>query len=144
VRKVLQELRNPRRFEERDSTKTGKSRMVKIPAALADALRARGADGWIFLRPDGRHIGGEWFRSGVWYPALKAAGLEGSGIVPRDMRRTHASWLRDGGSKLEAIRNRLGHGDLRTTDRYLASISDTEDEALSVLEQYMGDDGTAA
>jgi integrase len=54
----------------------------------------------------------------VWRPSCEAAGLPG---LPRfhDLRHSHASWLLAGGADLQVVRQRLGHGSLRTTERYL-------------------------
>jgi integrase len=45
----------------------------------------------------------------------------------------NASWLRDGGADLEAVRDRLGHSNLSVTDRYLAEDKNAGDSALAAL-----------
>lgn len=141
---VLNELDKPHRFEYLERTKTGKGRKIKVRSALADRLRERASKGFILLRPDGRHIDNRYFREFIWIPALKEAGLEDSGFVIRDLRRTSATWIRAGGGRLEAVQNRLGHGSLATTSRYLDEIKDSEDEALAALERVTDPDVIAA
>ncbi len=136
VRGVLEELPAPHRFHYRPRTKTGKIRQVKIPTALADRLRERASEGYIFLTPTGRHIHGSYFRVQVWQKALDAAGLSRN-LTPRDLRRTHATWLRKGGATLEEVRNRLGHSTVAMTDRYLGEIEETEDAALAAMERIL-------
>jgi integrase len=38
-------------------------------------------------------------------------------------RHTHASWLLAGGADLAQVRDRLGHGSVRTTEKYIHKVS---------------------
>jgi site-specific recombinase XerD len=40
-----------------------------------------------------------------------------------DLRHAHASWLLAGGADLQVVKQRLGHGSLRTTEKYLHKLS---------------------
>jgi site-specific recombinase XerD len=40
-----------------------------------------------------------------------------------DPRHAHASWLLAGGADLQVVKQRLGHGSLRTTEKYLHKLS---------------------
>lgn len=52
-----------------------------------------------------------------------------------DLRHTHASWLRQGGTQLDVIAKQLGHRDLRMTARY-AHLADTQvQDAVAVLDK---------
>jgi integrase len=147
VGSVLNELHSPHRWEYVPRTKTGKSRQIKIRQSLADRISER-ADGFVFLRPDrehgGRcrepyctdeaHIRSDYFRKQVWHPVLKAIGMADSGLVPRDLRRTHATWLRANGASLEIVQQRLGHGQLTTTIGYLAEVIDAEEIAVNLID----------
>jgi hypothetical protein len=96
--------------------------------------RAAGKDdprGVRSLDTDG-HIPGSWFRTSVWLPALKAAGLE-IPVRVHDLRHPHASWLLAGGADLQVVKQRLGHGSLRTTERYLHTLPDADETALEAL-----------
>jgi integrase len=76
-------------------------------------LRARDTDG---------HIPAGWFRESVWRPALKKADLMVE-VRIHDLRHAHASWLPvsfAGGADIQVVvKQRLGHGSLRTTEKYL-------------------------
>ena len=50
-----------------------------------------------------------------------------------DVRHAHASWLLAGGADLQVVRQRLGHGSLRTTERYLHTLPDADETALDAL-----------
>lgn len=90
-----------------------------------DPRKARAVD------TDG-HIPASWFRTAVWLPAIKAAGLEIK-VRMHDLRHAHASWLLAGGADLQVVRQRLGHGSLRTTERYLHTLPDADETALDAL-----------
>ena len=48
-------------------------------------------------------------------------------------RRAHASWLLAGGADIQVVKERLGHGSLRTTEKYLHTLPDHDDTALDAL-----------
>jgi integrase len=83
------------------------------------------------LDTDG-HIPSSWFRLNVWLPAVKAANLE-IPVRVHDLRHAHASWLLAGGADLQVVKQRLGHGSLRTTERYLHTLPDADETALEAL-----------
>jgi integrase len=78
------------------------------------------------------HLSMAWFRTRVWQPALETAGLE-IRVRMHDLRHAHASWLLAGGADLQVVRQRLGHGSLRTTERYLHTLPDGDETALDAL-----------
>ena len=96
--------------------------------------RANGKDDPRGLRAcdtDG-HIPASWFRESIWRPAVKKAGL----TIPvriHDLRHAHASWLLAGGADLQVVKQRLGHGSLRTTEKYLHTLPDADETALEAL-----------
>lgn len=85
--------------------------------------RAIGSDG---------HISNDWFRSAVWAKAVAQADL-GFHITPHGLRHAHASWLLAGGADLQVVKERLGHGSIRTTERYLHALPGRDDAALAAL-----------
>lgn len=103
---MLNELPKPHRWEYVDDTKTHTSRQIKLRPQMAARI-AELPDGFLFLDPKGNHIRGDYFRRYVWRPALGGIGLADSGLVPRDLRRTHATWLLDAGVPIEVISQRL-------------------------------------
>jgi integrase len=78
------------------------------------------------------HIPRRWFAVNVWNPALTTAGL-GFWVRVHDLRHAHASWLLAGGADIETVKERLGHGSLRTTEKYLHTLPDADDTALDAL-----------
>lgn len=78
------------------------------------------------------HIPRAWFRRNVWQPALVAAEI-GVKVRVHDLRHAHASWLIAGGADLQVVKERLGHGSIRTTERYLHTLPDSDETALDAL-----------
>src|SRR6266511_621957 len=78
------------------------------------------------------HIGRDWFRRNVWQPAEEKAGL-GIHITPHGLRHAHASWLLAGGADLEVVKERLGHASIVTTEKYLHTLPEADDTALTAL-----------
>jgi integrase len=83
------------------------------------------------LDTDG-HIPSWWFRTNIWKPAVKKAGLP-QGVRVHDLRHAHASWLVAGGADLQVVKERLGHGSIATTERYLHTLPDADETALDAL-----------
>lgn len=85
--------------------------------------RAVGKDnpGTARVRNTDGHIPADWFRHQIWDPARKAAGLRH--VRVHDMRHAHASWLLAGGADLQVVKERLGHANIATTERYLHKVS---------------------
>jgi len=84
------------------------------------------------LSTDG-HIPRSWFRTTIWKPALKTAGLDRINVRANDMRHAHASWLLAGGADLQVVRDRLGHESISTTEKYLHSLPTADETALNAL-----------
>jgi integrase len=74
------------------------------------------------------HIPRNWFRNNVWLPARAAAKL-GEGVKPHSLRHAHASWLLAGGADIARVKERLGHASILTTQKYLHTLPDLENDA---------------
>jgi integrase len=101
--------------------------------------RAAGKDHPRGSRPrdtDG-HIPADWFRRQVWQPAVQAAGL-GIQVRIHDLRHAHASWLLAGGADLQVVKERLGHGSIATTEKYLHTLPEADETALDALSRIRG------
>jgi integrase len=83
------------------------------------------------LTTDG-HIPRSWFRAKVWGPARDRAGLE-SAVRVYDLRHAHASWLLAGGADIQVVKERLGHGSIVTTQKYLHSLPEADDAAVDAF-----------
>jgi integrase len=114
-------------------------------AAYRAVRRAYGKDTPRSLRTvtsDG-HIPNGWFRTHVWNPALEAAKLPFR-VTPHGLRHAHASWLLAGGADLQVVKERLGHGSITTTEKYLHTLPGAGDAALSALDAVRGVGNTDA
>jgi len=106
-------------------------------AAYRAGRRARGTDrpahgtGPRVCATDG-HIPRRWFRDHVLKPAFTASGIAVD-IKMHGLRHAHASWLLAGGADLQVVKERLGHGSLATTEKYLHTLPDADDTALDAL-----------
>jgi site-specific recombinase XerD len=78
------------------------------------------------------HIPRTWFREHIWKPALDTAGI-GIRVRTHDLRHAHASWLLAGGADLQTVKDRLGHASITTTEKYLHTLAETDDTALTAL-----------
>jgi integrase len=78
------------------------------------------------------HISRDWFRLNTWNPALDRAGLAFR-VRAHDLRHAHASWLLAGGADLQMVKDRLGHGSITTTEKYLHTLPDADDTALEAF-----------
>jgi hypothetical protein len=78
------------------------------------------------------HIPRRWFRDTVLRPALATSGLEVD-IRMQLLRHAHASWLLAGGADLQVVKDRLGHGSISTTERYLHTLPDADDTAVDAF-----------
>jgi integrase len=117
----------------------GKCRCEYCRAACAIYRAQRRAQGKDNPRPprlretdDDGHISKDWFRRQVWYPAIRAAGLNIK-VRIHDLRHARASWLLAGGADLQVVKERLGHASIETTARYLHTLPEADDTALTAL-----------
>ncbi|MDN5855789.1 MAG: tyrosine-type recombinase/integrase [Actinomycetia bacterium] len=116
----------------------GRCRCEHCRAACAIYRAKRRAEGKDSPRTPRRidsdgHIPNGWFRTTIWSPAVKAAGIDVH-VRPHDLRHAHASWLLAGGADLQVVKERLGHGSIATTERYLHTLPDADETALDALE----------
>jgi site-specific recombinase XerD len=72
------------------------------------------------------------FRTRYWRPALDRANLT-YGVRMHDLRHAHASWLLAGGADLKTVMDRLGHAQIQTTQKYLHTLPDADDQALDAF-----------
>lgn len=49
------------------------------------------------------------------------------------LRHAHASWLLAGGADLQVVKERLGHGSIATTEKYLHTLPDADDTAVDAF-----------
>lgn len=122
------EVKSPHRFVIQTSLKNGKARRVKIPATIADELRAIAVGDELLFGRSGTHMSREHFGK-VWRRAQVEAGISPPCRV-HDLRHTAISWWLSDGMPLSSVRDRAGHWNISVTSRYIHSRTDAEDEAL--------------
>ena len=130
-----------------------KPRLLMLPATNTKTYRLRPIPIGVRLSaeldmlqhgPDGTAFGPEAFVFGnrvgekvnsvkkAWAGACRRAGI--SGLQIRDLRREFASRLRESGASDHDVRDFLGHANITTTSRYLASTPLRLEQALAKLE----------
>ncbi len=120
----------------------GRCRCPHCRAALAEYRASRRAEGLdeprgVRERDTDGHLPRDWFRNHVWQRACDEAGLDPR---PRlhDLRHSHASWLLAGGADLQVVKERLGHGSIATTGKYLHTLPTADETALAALRRVRG------
>ena len=88
------------------------------------------------------HISRDWFQQNAWRPALKRAGLTFP-VRAHDLRHAHASWLLAGGADLQTVKDRLGHGSIATTEKYLHTLPDADEAAVEAFSRIRNRSGTS-
>jgi integrase len=83
------------------------------------------------------HIPRRWFREAVLKPALAASKIDVD-IKMHGLRHAHASWLLAGGADLQVVKERLGHGSISTTEKYLHTLPDADDTAVDAFARIRG------
>jgi integrase len=78
------------------------------------------------------HIPRRWFRDAVLKPALITSKIDVD-IKMHGLRHAHASWLLAGGADLQVVKERLGHGSISTTEKYLHTLPDADDTAVDAF-----------
>jgi integrase len=121
----------------------GGCRCLHCRSAFANYRAARRANGHDAPRasrstPDtDGHVPRGWWRNQIWNPTCADSGLQPR---PRmhDLRHSHASWLLAGGADLQVVKERLGHGSIVTTEKYLHTLPSADDSALAALRRIRG------
>ena len=134
------------------TTKTGKSRQIMLPpycVALLRKYRANQAeyrlligdkwmgDNWVFTQADGKPM----------YPTTPT--LQFTKFLKRNdlphlkfhaLRHTSATLLLSNGTNIKNVATRLGHSQLKTTDRYVHAVEEAEKQASNTFENLFNKD----
>ena len=119
--------------------KNHEKRSVPLPRSFADELgtlaRGKQADDLLFTAPEGGPLRYANFRSRVFDPAVKEAGLSGMGITPHKLRHTAASLAIAAGADVKVVQLMLGHKDAAMTlNIYGHLFPDRLDEVADALD----------
>jgi integrase len=118
-------------------------RTLRVSQGLLDVLAARIAtlrlarDDLLFPSREtagGHPLSRATFNTRHWRPAVERAGLDFD-LRMHDLRHAHASWLLAGGADLKAVMERMGHSQIMTTQQYLHTLPEAQDEALAAFER---------
>ena len=120
-----------------DTPKTHQQRTVPIltgtlASSLADAIRDRDPDAYVFPGPDGGPMRNDWFR---WRfdKACTSAGL--SGITPKTLRHTAGSLAVASGASVVTVQKLLGHRNATTTmNVYSQMLPDDFDKLAAAMD----------
>jgi integrase len=116
--------------------KGGKSRRVDLSQGLCDTLklyvngRLDEKTEWMFPASRGGPLNPDTFRSHIWKPLLKDAGL--SYVNPHRLRHTYATILIENGESLVYIKEQLGHSSIKITVDTNKKAVDRLDEDLTL------------
>lgn len=128
-------------FRLKRRTKTGKPRMVAVTEHMARKLLALPvcAKGtlpkdpeWQGIFPPKKHA---TFRGGIWATAIRQAGIDWW-PVPRDMRRSFATWLLEATGDIKKVSVALGHSNVAVTDGYIGDQVGADPTVVSAMEEY--------
>ncbi|HVA59047.1 MAG TPA: site-specific integrase [Mycobacteriales bacterium] len=143
VRRVIAEISKKiapdgHRYVVKDYPKDDEQRLVQIEADTCHLLRehmlAEGIrdENLLFTTTARTPISRNTFRTRVWLPAVKAAGLK-EAFTFHGLRGSHASWLLAGGADLKVVMDRLGHRQITTTQQYLGALPEAGERALAAF-----------
>ena len=131
-----------------DVPKNGKPRWAAMPGFLTSQLRTlidgQSDDTWVFRAARGGSIWLPNWRSRVWNPAVRNAGMEDEGIVIHSLRHTYASIAIAAGADVKTLQQQLGHSSATITlDTYAAlwpeRLGEVADAVGSMVEANMSD-----
>lgn len=131
------------------TTKTGKSRKIMLPPyciAMLKKYRAEQAqtqlllgdqwqgDNWIFVQADGKPM----------YPTTPTQSfskfLKRNGLAHKKfhaLRHTSATLLLSNGTNIKNVATRLGHSQLKTTNRYVHAVEQAEIQSANTFEMLL-------
>jgi integrase len=101
------------RGHHRETTKTGESRIVKLPKTVVEMLRSRyqaispQPDELVFSAPKGGYLNDNRFRGKIWIPVLKSLGLDYQ--TPYTLRHSGVSHAVANGADIAALAEQTGH-----------------------------------
>ncbi|WP_435245860.1 tyrosine-type recombinase/integrase [Streptomyces sp. NRRL F-5630] len=119
--------------------KNHEKREVPLPRSfaneLADLAHGKGRDDLLFVAPEGGPLRYSNFRSRIFDPAVKAAGLGDRRVTPHKLRHTAASLAIAAGADVKVVQTMLGHKDASMTlNIYGHLFPDRLDEVADALD----------
>lgn len=126
-------------YKPRPKTSSGR-RTIGLPGKVVDALlplvAGKGGSEYVFTHPDGRPVAHRNFHT-IFQAACREAKVR---ATVHDLRHTHAALLIADGVPLSAIKTRLGHKSVATTDAiYGYLLPRVEESLLAGLDRALGE-----
>ncbi|MDA0568057.1 site-specific integrase [Streptomonospora sp. S1-112] len=122
-----------------DTPKNHEQRAVPVPAFLVGELRplvdGKDAEELVFTAPMGGPLHYDNFRSRVFGPAVKAAGLASLGVTAHKLRHTAASLAIASGADVKVVQTMLGH---KTATMTLDTYGHLFPDRLDEVAEHMG------
>ena len=120
------------------SPKNGKARWVAFPEFLVAGLErqcdGRDPDDYVFRAARGGNLWVNTWRSRIWSPAVRRAGMEDSGVRIHDLRHTYASIAIANGCDVKTLQSQLGHSSAMVTlDTYARLWPEKLDEVADAV-----------
>lgn len=119
-----------------DVKSTSSRRTLAMPQPLVEMVAAHLAkrapvepDEYVFLGPESGPLRRSTFRSRVWVPAVKAAGVPH--LTFHGLRHTAAGLMREVQAHPQVIQQRLGHSSSRTTTDVYGWVTPMGDEVVT-------------
>jgi integrase len=152
VRIQGQLLRVEKKLQYVPGTKTNQNRVVQLPTAVIELLKAAKAkqmidgtidpDGIAFLNPYGRRLDPKFVRDRLQELCL-AAGVKV--VSPHKLRHTAATLAHAATGDIHAVQKLLGHSQVSlTSDLYGHSSTEAQKRVSNALEKLIGQGGTDA
>jgi integrase len=137
--RIVQNYTDVKGVLELGPVKNHEKRSVPLPRSFADELgglaHGKTPDGLLFTAPEGGPLRYANFRSRVFDPSVKEAGLAGMGITPHKLRHTAASLAIAAGADVKVVQLMLGHKDASMTlNVYGHLFPDRLDEVADALD----------
>lgn len=119
-------------------------RTISLPARAVDVLlplmAGRGGDDPVFTTSTGGLVRHRNFYSRCWVPTVRALGLVDPQPSIHDLRHAHAAMLVSRGVPMMAVKERLGHESIATTDKLYAFLAPSVDtQIIEALDGAFGD-----
>ncbi|NMM93473.1 tyrosine-type recombinase/integrase [Bifidobacterium oedipodis] len=120
--------------------KNGEARTIAIPASLIPKLKEQAAgqsrNEFLFRAKRGGYIHDHNWRTRIWYPSVRNAGMEDEGVNIHCLRHTYASIAIASGADVKTLQKQLGHATASITlDVYAGLWPERLNEVADAVDQ---------
>lgn len=120
--------------------KSGEARTIALPPSLIPQLEEQAAgqskNEFLFRAKRGGYIHDHSWRTRIWYPSVRNAGMEGEGVNIHSLRHTYASIAIACGADVKTLQKQLGHATASITlDVYAGLWPERLNEVADAVDQ---------